>query len=325
MMVRQLVAFTGLIALCGSPSLTAQVAYQAAQSNTSVIPRAYGFFNVGFAEARLGMTFVHEPGVNCKYGECESGGFGFAAFASGSARKWQGDLFANLAFNPGVGAGGRMSYTIRQNGYEYDILYLSAEFSTTQQKLAELNPVTTVLSLTERNRRDVITSVGYNRAFGRATIVGIGLAARREYTSVGTAMPEEVCVPGSVGFSGLMVPVCSHRFTRETTDPLPNLWGGHARVDIMIGLAALGDAVSVPMFAFVGAGSIDKIETANTTINWAIGGAIVPAAYPGQAMVSLLAGFNDATDANGVAPSFNDRFVVTITVGLPFDMILTRR
>ena len=48
--------------------------------------------------------------------------------------------------------------------------------------------------------------------------------------------------------------------------------------------------------ALVGAGSIDKLEGARATLNWAIGAAIAPAAYPGQSMVTLLVGFNDATN-----------------------------
>ena len=321
----RLAALAISLVVCGSGSLSAQAAFKTAGSLTSIIPREYGFFNVGFAEARLGLTFVHEPGTSCRYGECDNGGFGFAGYASASARKGQDDLFSNLAFNPGLAAGGSVSYTIRQSGFEYDVLYLSVGYSSTQLKMAELNPVTTVLHLTERDRRDVIGSIGYNRALGRATVVGVRVEARREFGSMGTALPEEVCVPGTFWETGKTYPVCSHRYTRETVVPLPDLWAGHARADFQGKLASLGDAESVPMFAFVGAASLDRLEGANTTYNWAVGWAIAPAAYPGQSLVAVLAGFNDASNANGMAPGFNDRFVVTVTVGLPFEMILTRR
>lgn len=315
---------TALLAL-GASELTAQVSLKTAGSLSSIIPRKYGFFGFSFDEARLDLTFVHEPSTECRGGECDDGGFGFAGYASASARKGQDDLFSNLAFNPGLGAGGRVSYTIRQSGFEYDVLYLSAAYSSTQLKMAELNPVTTVLSLTERDRRDIIGSLGYNRSFGPATLVGVRVEARREFGSMGTAKPEEVCVPGTYWQAGFTFPVCSHRYTRETTVPLPNLWAGHARADILLKVASLGSAESVPIFALVGAASMDKLEGFHTTYNWALGGAIAPAAYPGQTIVSVLAGFNDATNANGVAPGFHDRFVVTVTVGLPFEMILSRR
>jgi hypothetical protein len=310
--------------LCGTGDLTAQAAYKAAGSYTSIIPRKYGLFSFGFAEAQIGITFFSEPGTECRYGDCDDGGFGFAGFASVSARKGQDDLFSNLAFNPGLGIGGSLYYTVRQSGFEYDVLYLSARYSSTQLKLAELNPYTTVLSLSERDRRDLLGSLGYNRAFGSGTIVGVRIEARREFGSMGTALPEEICVPGTFGQTGMTFPVCSHRYTRETVVPLPDLWAGHARADAQIKVTSLGSAASTPVFALIGAASIDKLEGFHTTYNWAVGGAIVPASYPGHSMVSILAGFNDASNANGTAPGFNDRFVVSVTVGLPFDVILRR-
>jgi hypothetical protein len=316
---------TVFLAVNSTGDLTAQAAYKAANSYTSIIPRKYGFFSVGFAETQLGVTFVYEPGTRCRYGECDSGGFGFAAYASVSARKGQDDLFANFTLNPGFAAGGRVSYTIRQSGSKYDVVYLGAGYSSVQLKLAELNPLTTVLSLTERYRRDLIGSIGYNHAFGRATVVGVSVEARREFGSAGFDLPEEICVPGTYMLTGTTYPVCSHRYTRETIEPLPDLWAGHARADVQIRVASLGSAASVPMLALVGAGSVDRLEGANTTYNWAVGAAIVPAAYPGQSMVALTAGFIDATNANGVAPGFHDRLVVSVTVGVPFDMILSRR
>ena len=93
----------------------------------------------------------------------------------------------------------------------------------------------------------------------------------------------------------------------------------------MLRLTTLGSAASAPVLALLGAGSIDKRESANATYNIAIGAAIAPTAYPGQSAVAIVAGLNDATDANGVAPGFNDRFVIGVTVGLSFDMVARTR
>ena len=317
------IGMTACVLMCLGTDVTAQAAYKAANSFTSIIPREYGFFSIGFEEARLGLTFVTEPGTSCEDGECFGGGFGFGGHLTVAARKGQADLFSNFAFNPGFGAGVRVSYTVRQSRASYDVFYLDVRHSTVQLKIAEWGSGDTVLVLDERNRRDFLGSVGFNHAFGHGSVVGLRVEARRELGSVGTAVQQEVCVPARGG--GGMYMVCSHRYFTYTTTPLPDLWAGHARIDYTLRLARLGSATSVPVLALVGAGSIDKLDGANATLNWAIGAAIVPAAYPGQSMVALLAGFNDATDANGVAPDFNDRFVVSIIVGLPFEMLLQRR
>jgi hypothetical protein len=324
MYVRALVlGLAACVVLCRGNELTAQASYRAANSFTSIIPREYGFFSIGFEEARLGLTLVKEPGTSCEYGECHGGGFGFGAHVTGAARKGQADLFSNFAFNPGFGAGIRVSYTVRQSRASYDAFYFDFRHSTVQLKIAEWGTGDTVLALDERNRRDLLGSVGFNHAFGHGSVVGVRAEVRRELGSVGAAVQQEVCVPARGG--GGMFMVCSHRYFTYTPEPLPDLWAGHARIDFTLRLARLGSAMSVPVLALVGAGSIDKLEGANATLNWAIGVAIAPAAYPGQSMVALVAGFNDATDANGVAPGFNDRFVVGVTVGLPFELIARRR
>jgi len=311
------------VSLCCGTELAAQAAYRAANSFTSIIPREYGFFSIGFEEARLGLTFVTEPGTRCEYGECFGSGFGFGGHVTGAARKGQADLFSNFAFNPGYGAGVRVSYTVRQSRASYDVFYLGLRHSTVQLKIAEWGSGDTILSLDERNRRDLLGSVGFNHAFGPGSVVGLRVEARRELGSVGAAVQQEVCVPGRAG--GRVYRVCSHRYFTYTTAPLPDLWAGHARIDYTLGLARLGSAASVPVLALVGAGSIDKLEGAKATLNWTIGAAILPAAYPGQSMVTLLVGFNDATNANDVVPDLNDRFVASVTVGMPFELILTRR
>jgi hypothetical protein len=316
----------GLLAfwtLCLCTELVAQASYKAANSFTSIIPREYGFFSIGFEEARLGLTFVTEPWTTCEYGECSGGGLGFGAHLTAAARKGQEDLFSNFAFNPGFGAGVRVSYTVRQGGASYDVFYLDLKHSTVQQKIAEWGTGDTVLALDERNRRDAIGSVGFNHSFGRGTAVGLRGEVRREFGSVGANVLREVCVPARGG--GGMYIVCSHRFFTYSSEPLPNVWAGHARLDYMLRLTTLGSAASAPVLALLGAGSFDKRENANATYNIAIGAAIAPTAYPGQSAVAIVAGLNDATDANGMAPGFNDRFVIGVTVGLSFDMVARTR
>ena len=205
------------------------------------------------------------------------------------------------------------------------MVYLSVGYSSVQLKLAEFNPLTNVLSLTERARRDLIGSIGYNHVFGGATVVGVSVEGRREFGSAGFDLPEEICVPGTYMRTGTTYPVCSDRYTRETIEPLPDLWAGHVRADVQIKVASLGSAESVPVLALVAAGSADRLEGGNTTYNWAVGAAIVPAAHPGQSLVTLTAGFIDASNANGMVPGFHDRLAVSVTVGVPFDMMLRRR
>ena len=322
-MSRLAVVLAVCVALCGGTELSSQASYRASRSFTSIVPRTHSFFSIGFEEARMGVTVVREPGAACEYGECSGGGFGFGGHLTGAARKGQADMFSNLSFNPGYGVGGRVSYTIRQSGASYDLIYLDVRHSMVQLKIAQWGTGDTLLTLDERNRRDVLGSVGFNHAFGVGSVVGVRVGARREFGSVGSDVQQEVCVPAR-GPGGLY-PVCSHRYFIYTTDPLPDLWGGHARVDFMLKLVTLGSKESVPVLALLGAGSIDKLEGFNTTFNCAIGAAIAPAGYPGQSAVAVLFGLDDATDANGVAPDFNDRFVVTVTVGLPFGLIARRR
>jgi hypothetical protein len=310
-------------ALGCAADLAGQASYRAADSFTSIIPRAYGFFSIGFEEARLGLTVVTEPGASCWRAECSGGGFGFGGHLTAAARKGQSDLFSNFAFNPGYALGGRGSYTLRQGGASYDLIYLDLSYSTEQLKIAQWGTGDTVLALVETNRTDLLGSIGFNHAFGPGSVVGLRVEARRELGSVGASAQQEVCVPARGG--GLMYRVCSNRYYTYTPEPLPDLWGGHARIDCTLRLATLGSAPSVPVLVLVGAGSVDKLESTSATLSWAIGAAIAPAAYPGQTAVVILAGFNDATDANGVVPSFNDRFVVSVTVGLPFEMILQNR
>jgi hypothetical protein len=298
-------------------TLTGQTAYKAASSHTSVIPREYGLFNIDFAEARLGLTFVAEPATRCYYGECEGGGLGLAVYATASARTGEASLFANFDFTPGVTVGGRVSYTIQRSGYGYDILYLTAGYGTHELRIAEVNADTTVLHFDERYQRDLVGGLGYNHTFGPGTAVGLRAEARRELGSPGSNLPQEICIPAA-RFNNL---VCSDRYLREF-GPLPDLWVGHLRTDLLLRGATLGSAGSLPVLAIVSAASVDLIENSNAAANFALGAAVVPAAYPGQSIVTLLFGFNDAFDANGVIPEFGDRFVASLSLGVPFPLIM---
>ncbi len=299
------------------PTLAGQTAYKAANSHTSVIPREYGLFNMGFAEARLGLTFVAEPATRCYYGECQGGGLGFAAYATASARTGEMSLFANFDFTPGVTVGGRVSYTIRQSGYGYDILYLTAGHGTHELRIVEVNSDSTVLHFDERLQRDVVGGLGYNHAFGPGTTVGLLAEARRELGSPGSDLPQEICIRRA-RFNNL---VCSDRYLREF-GPLPDLWAGHLRADLTLKAATLGAAGSLPVLALVSAASVDLIENSSAAANFALGVAVVPAAYPGQSIVTLLFGYNDAFDANGGLPKLADRFVASLSIGVPFPLIM---
>jgi hypothetical protein len=322
------IAAIGLVALVlmtpVGARIAAQSAYKTANSHTSIIPRKYGFFSADFAEAGLGLTFVGEWGTWCDFGECEDGGFGFTGYVSGSGRKGQGDIFSDFDFAPGVEVGGRVYYAFGQTGARYEAVYLTFGYRAKQLRLAELDPATTVLRFDERYQQDVLGSVGFNHVFGAGTAIGIRGDAWRELGSPGFNQPSEVCVPGTFPGSGVVYTACSNRYVRNTFESLPDLWGGQVRMDVTLAVAEIGFSNTRPTVALVAGGSADFLESANAMVSLGVGVAIMPASYPGQSIVTVLAGLNDAFDANGVAPSFNDRFVVSLALGIPFPTVLRR-
>jgi len=149
------------------------------------------------------------------------------------------------------------------------------------------------------------------------TLGSLGAEARRELGSPGSDLPQEICIRAAP-FNNL---ACSDRYVREF-GPLPDLWTGHLRADLTLKAATLGSAGSLPVLALVTAASVDLIENASAAANFALGLAVVPAAYPGQSIVTLLFGLNDAFDANGGVPGLGDRFVTSLSVGVPFPLIM---
>jgi hypothetical protein len=223
-----------------------------------------------------------------------------------------------------VEVGGRVYYAFGQTGARYEAVYLTFGYRAKQLRLAELDPATTVLRFDERYQQDVLGSVGFNHVFGAGTAIGIRGDAWRELGSPGFNQPSEVCVPGTFPGSGVVYTACSNRYVRNTFESLPDLWGGQVRMDVTLAVAEIGFSNTRPTVALVAGGSADFLESANAMVSLGVGVAIMPASYPGQSIVTVLAGLNDAFDANGVAPSFNDRFVVSLALGIPFPTVLRR-
>lgn len=302
----------------------AQAAYRAAGGSSSIVPRKYGFFTADFAEAGLGLTFVAEPTANCDYGECDAAGVGFTGYVSVSARNGRGDILSDFDFAPGLAVGGRIYHAFNQNGARYDVFYLTLGYANRQLRIAEQDALRGTLTFDERYQHRVSGSAGYNHTFGFGTAIGIMAEAGRELGSIGVDTTSEICVPATYPFSGVTYRACSNRYYRDAGSPLPDLWIARLRTDLSLGVATLGESESLPTIAIVAAGSAGYIETTDVTVNLGLGAALMPAGFPGQSFVTLMAGLNDALDANEVAPSFGSRFVASLTLGIPFPLIIRR-
>lgn len=300
--------------------VSAQAAYKTAHGHSSIIPRKYGFFTANFAEAGVGLTFVGEWGTWCDYGECEHGGTGFAGYLAAGARKEETDLFADMDFAPGIEAGGTVYRAFGQDGVRYSLVYLTLGYANVKLRLAEQNETT--LAFDERYQHDAVASVGFNHMFGLGTALGFRAEGRREFGSLGVARKTEICVPARYPFSTVTYNACSDRYLRNTFEPLPDIWTSHVRSDLTYGLMTFGESESLPTLALVAAGSVDFVEGRNASVNFGVGAALIAAGYPGLSWVTLVAGANDAFDANGIAPAFHNRFVASLTVGIPFTLVM---
>ncbi len=301
-------------------AVSAQAAYKAAHGHSSIVPRKYGFFTANFAEAGVGLTFVGEWGTWCDYGECDHGGTGFTGYLAAGARKEETDLFASMDFAPGIEAGGTVYRAFGQDGARYSLVYVTLGYANVKLRLAERSE--TLLSFDERYQHDLLASVGFNHMFGLGTAVGARVEGRRELGSLGVARKTEICVPARFPLSTVTYRSCSDRYLRNTFEPLPDIWTGHLRSDLTLGIATFGESESLPTLAIVAAASLDFVENRNTSANFGLGAALLAAGYPGMSWVTLMAGANDAFDANGIAPHSSDRFVASLTVGIPFTLVM---
>ncbi len=305
-----------MVAASSLQPLTAQVAYQAADAPTTIIPRREGLLSIDLAEASLGLTFVRES--DC--GEaCQPGGFGFAIHLSAAARKGQGSLFSQVEFVPGWKAGARITYGFGGADGSYDVLFVGSTFSTTQRRTFEINADTTEGRLDELNQHDLEFMVGYNHGFGGGSALGIGILRRKEFSTPGLSGTQEICIPGSRLGSAVIFPICSNRYPA----PLGDRFVTQVRADAIAPVMRLGDAVLKPKLALIAAASVDIIAQGNP-VNFGFGPAIIPSIYGGHVITSLMLELYDAFNANGVAPSIGDRFVLRLNVSVPLDVFLAK-
>jgi hypothetical protein len=297
-----------LAALCAAPqSIAAQAAYSAANGSSSIVPLHFGFLSAEFAEAKLALNFTQRLDP-----------FNFSLHMSAAARKGQQDVFSKLDFNPGFDVGGRVAYVLQGDGPGYDVFYVGGRFQSQVRNVIKLNnPDVGLNTLDEVDQRTFAASVGFNHAFSEVTIVGVRVEGRRELSSPGVQRAEEWCTPGNSP-SGMRVLVCRDRYT----DPLPDLWAGHARVDLTIKVADLGSGPHGARLGVITATSVDLVEGANNVLNVALGPSVHVAGYPGHTVAALLFGLRDVSDANGQRPGFSDRFVVQLVLGVPFRMMV---
>lgn len=302
--------------------LGAQMPYTAANGQTTILPIRHGFFSVDFAEAEVGLTFLKNLPLGCRETDCDM--LNLALLTTAAARKGQRDLFTRLDFVPGFDLGARIAYVSPGSGGGHDALFVGATLTGHERDLIGVNPVSGLVTLSEELQRTVALSVGYNHAFSNTTILGIGFEGRREWSTPGIERTREYCTPGTSP-SGVRGPVCADRYRA----PLSDLWTGHARADLSVGMTNLGSKGA--RLAVLGAASVDLVETAETAMNFSVGPSILLPDHAGQPVVVLLVGLKDAFDAYALPPDdprrgsyFTDHVVFGLTLSAPFDVLVGR-
>ncbi len=286
----------------------AQTAYKAANAASSIIPRSSGFLHADFAEAQLTLHYLREflgPGL------------GIAPYAGVAARKGQTDMFSGFEFNPGLEAGLVVFASLGRGRRALDVISLSTTYRRTERKIVEYNDDSTTVTLLETPQADATAALGVNFALGAGTIVGLGGSVRREWSSPGASMPVEICVPAR-GPSGIIVPLCSDRYTVALAD----YWTGQVRADLLWNAKRLSMARSQPHLAALGSASLDLGQGADARLNVGIGIGVTPVQYPGQLIVAVLFEVYDVLDARDMQPSFADQFVTRVVLGVPFDLLV---
>lgn len=302
--------------------LGAQMPYAAAGGQTSILPIQHGFFSVNFAEAEVGLTFLKNLPIRC--GESDCGILNLALYTTAAARKGQRDLFTRLDFVPGFDVGARIAFVSPGSSGGHNAVFVGGTFTGHERDIIGVNPVTTLVTLSEEFQRTVALSVGYNHAFSNTTIVGVGFEGRREWSTPGVDRAREYCTPGTSP-SGLRGVVCADRYQA----PLGDLWTGQARADLSLGVADVGSKGA--QLAILNAVSVDLVEDAETAVNVAVGPSIHLSDHPGQPVALLLVGLKDAFDAYALPPDdprqgnyFADHVVFGLTLSAPFDVLVGR-
>ncbi len=286
----------------------AQTAFRAANATTSIVPRGSGFVHADFAEARLTLEYLHEflgPGL------------GLAPYAGAAARKGQVDMFGAFDFNPGFEAGVLAFLSLGRGARSLSVVSVAVTVQSTERKLIQYSADSLTVTFVERTQRDAILSAGVNLALGGGAVLGVGGSARREWSSPGVTRAVEVCVRSRVT-GGLAIPLCENRYATVLRD----YWAGQLRTDVLWNVLPLGRAVSGPHLAMMGSTSLDVGLEGDPRWNVGAGVGVAPLRYPGHVIVALLVELYDVTDANGQAPTFADRFVTRLVLGVPFDMLV---
>jgi hypothetical protein len=299
--------------------------YAAANGQTAILPVDHGFFSLDFAEAEVGLTFMENLSLGCRGPECAPDRVNLAVFTTAAARKGQRDMFSRLDFVPGFDLGARVAYvTSGSTAGGHDAVFIGGAFSGHERDLFGFNPVTNLVTLSEQYQRTFAVSAGYNHAFSRTTIFGLGFEGRRELSSPGVEQAREYCTPGTSP-SGVRGLVCADRFRA----PLDDLWSGHVRADMIFGLARLGSGDA--RLTLVSAVSADFVQDTTIGANISVGPSIMLDDHPGQPVVVLLIGLQDAFRAYALPLSdeqrgsyFTDHVVLGLTVSAPFDALVGR-
>lgn len=309
-----------------SPTL-GQTAYSAASSQTSIVPFGGGFFSIDFTEAKLGLTFVRRHPFECTPKGCIPNELNFSAYTSFAARKGVQDLFSSFDFTPGIDVGGRFAYVARGRSGRYDAGFLGVTYTTHERRVIVFDPVAQTGMLGADQQRTFAAVIGYNHAFSDVTILGLAIEGRRELSTPGVEPAREYCTPGT-GPGGIPISVCSDRYLA----PLPDLWTGQVRMDLSVGLAALGRPDAAAQLGITTAASADFVQRAQASVNVAVGPSLHLSAYPGQPIVVLLLGLQDIFDANDLRAGdpnppayFADHFVVRLVLGVPFKSLVGDR
>lgn len=290
-----------------APGIAGQTSYRLANGPTSLVPQVTGFAHADFAEASLSFVYVRE---------FPASGLGLVPYAGAAARKGESDMFASFDFNPGWGAG-VMGFVLVGSAGRHGAVSIALGVQDTERKLVQYNEDSTLVTLTEEVQNDLAVTIGGEFPVSSGVVVGVGASLRREWDSPGTAKAVEVCVLTDAG-GGLVVPSCSDRYAV----PLADFWAGQVRADVVANVLALGGARAEPHLALLGGGSVDLGQEAAARLNVGAGVGVTVARYPGHVMVAALFELHDVTDATGQVPTFSDKAMVRVEVGIPFAMLL---
>ena len=303
--------------------LIAQMAYTAANSESSLTPWKEGIFLADFTEVKFGLMFVRHVVLTPSTPD-NSSELNFAIFASGAARKGQSNLLSNFNVAPGFDLGGRIAYVARESGNGRHLAYARIMFSSLHRDVIQQDStIPDTFYLLDVTQRILAASLGFNVAFSQTSSLGFALEGRREFSATGVEKPREFCTPGTSPL-GYRVLVCSDRYV----GPLPDLWTAQLRSDFSAGIFPLASGEGAPHLGITLAASANFVESAFADLDFAVGPSIHLPNNPGVPSAVLLFGVNEILEANGPYPDpsgyWTNHLTMRLALGISFSTFTGR-